>query len=80
MRFRVTVMSAEPVACGPPRSHLYYAAQLIQLLVLLAVVSTTHYFSSTWGAWLVSPFGALQMLTPRYSATRQQCQQEEGLR
>ncbi len=35
------------------RSHLYYAAQLIQLLVLLAVVSTTHYFSSTWGAWLV---------------------------
>lgn len=36
------------------RSHLYYAAQLIQLLVLLAVVSTTHYISSTWGAWLVS--------------------------
>ena len=35
-------------------SHLYYAAQLIQLLVLLAVVSTTHYISSTWGAWLVS--------------------------
>ena len=35
------------------RSHLYYAAQLIQLLVLLAVVSTTHYISSTWGAWLV---------------------------
>lgn len=34
-------------------SHIYYGVQLIQLLVLLAVVSTRHYISSTWGAWLV---------------------------
>lgn len=47
------VATAEPwVACGAC-SHLYYAAGLIQLLVLLAVVSTSHYISSTWGAWLV---------------------------
>jgi hypothetical protein len=38
---------------GSGCSHLYYAVQLIMMLVLLAVVSTQEYVSSTWGAWLV---------------------------
>ncbi len=39
------------------RSHIYYGVQLVQLLVLLAVVSTSRYISSTWGAWLVRLYG-----------------------
>jgi hypothetical protein len=32
--------------------------------VLLAVVSTTHYFSSTWGAWLVTSRPVYPLLMP----------------
>lgn len=34
---------------------------MIQLMILLAVVSTSHYVSSTWGAWLVRLMTAVRM-------------------
>ncbi|KAK9815749.1 hypothetical protein WJX72_008855 [[Myrmecia] bisecta] len=36
------------------RSHLYFAAEIVLLLILLAVVGFDNYGSSTWGPWLAA--------------------------
>lgn len=36
------------------RSHLYYAAELLLLLVLLALLNPQNYPNTTWSTWLVS--------------------------
>lgn len=36
------------------RSHLYYAAELLLLLILLALLGPVQYASTTWSTWLVS--------------------------
>ena len=35
------------------RSHLYYAFDLVSLLVLVALVDTPDYAALTWSTWLV---------------------------
>ena len=61
-----------PAICVRTRSHLYYGVQLVQLLVLLAVVSTHEYVSSTWGAWMVCC--SCQLLDPVCHCCPTQCE------